>query len=44
MDKITLGIDIAKKKFDVALLLKDKYHTKEFANNKDGTIVFMVKA
>ena len=24
------------KKFDVALLVKQKYHTKEFANNREG--------
>src|SRR5690349_16213109 len=31
-----LGIDIAKKKFDVALLRAGKYRNKVFANNETG--------
>jgi len=31
-----LGIDIAKAKFDVALMINDKFLTKQFANNAEG--------
>ena len=36
MKKAFLGIDIAKNKFDVALLSDDKYKTKKFNNSKSG--------
>lgn len=36
MSKITLGIDISKSKFDVALLLYNKVKTKKFNNNSNG--------
>jgi transposase len=35
-DKIFLGVDIAKQKFDVALLKDSKYKTKVFSNNIKG--------
>jgi len=31
-----LGVDIAKKKFDVALLVNDKQKHKIFTNNQEG--------
>lgn len=36
MSTITLGIDISKDKFDVALLVKDSYKTGTFTNSKKG--------
>lgn len=39
MSKITLGIDIAKKKFDVAILFEnDKVKTKQFENKQSGFV------
>jgi len=36
MDTIVLGIDISKKKFDVALLIDTKFWNKSYPNNKPG--------
>lgn len=36
MNKIILGVDISKKKFDVALLVNNKVTTKKFDNNLKG--------
>jgi transposase len=36
MSFITLGIDISKAKFDVALYQDEQYHLATFSNNKDG--------
>jgi transposase len=36
MNKVVLGIDIAKRKFDVALLKEKKYYHKVFENNEEG--------
>jgi transposase len=41
MSKITIGIDIAKKKFDVASLIDGKYKHKAFTNDKLGFIAFI---
>lgn len=38
---ITIGVDIAKKKFDVASLINDKYKHKTFDNNELGYIAFI---
>lgn len=38
---ITIGVDIAKKKFDVASLINDKYKHKTFDNNESGFIAFV---
>jgi transposase len=38
---ITIGVDIAKKKFDVASLINDKYKHKTFDNNEPGYIAFI---
>ena len=38
---ITIGVDIAKKKFDVASLIADKYKHKKFDNNESGFIAFI---
>lgn len=38
---ITIGVDIAKKKFDVASLIYDKYKHKTFDNNELGYIAFI---
>lgn len=39
--KITMGVDIAKKKFDVASLIEGKYKHKTFTNDKLGFIAFV---
>jgi Transposase and inactivated derivatives len=39
--QITIGIDIAKKKFDVASLIGGKYKHKTFDNNERGFIAFI---
>lgn len=39
--KITLGVDIAKSKFDVASLIEGKYKHKHFTNNEAGYIAFV---
>lgn len=36
MFQITVGVDIAKKKFDVALLINPKYKHKQFTNDEPG--------
>jgi hypothetical protein len=36
MNNIILGIDISKKKFDVALLINNKMQTKKFDNSSKG--------
>ena len=36
MNKIILGIDISKRKFDVALLINNKLQTKKFDNGSKG--------
>ena len=41
MQKIVVGVDIAKDKFDVALLRDDKYKTRIFKNNKNGFAEFI---
>jgi len=41
MSKITIGVDIAKKKFDVASLIEGKYKHKTFTNDKLGFIAFV---
>jgi transposase len=41
MSKITIGVDIAKKKFDVASLIDGKYKHKTFTNDKLGFIDFI---
>ena len=38
---ITLGVDIAKKKFDVACLINNKYKHKTFDNNETGFMAFI---
>lgn len=38
---ITIGVDIAKKKFDVASLINNKYKHKTFDNNELGYIAFI---
>ena len=37
----TIGVDIAKKKFDVASLIASKYKHKVFDNNEAGYIAFI---
>lgn len=39
--QITIGVDIAKKKFDVASLINNKYKHKVFDNNESGFIAFV---
>ena len=39
--KITIGVDIAKKKFDVASLINEKYKHKIFTNDELGYITFV---
>ncbi|MSP28484.1 MAG: hypothetical protein EXR80_08785 [Methylococcales bacterium] len=39
--QITIGVDIAKKKFDVASLIASKYKHKVFDNNEAGYIAFI---
>ncbi len=39
--QITIGVDIAKKKFDAACLIADKYKHKTFDNNELGFIAFV---
>jgi transposase len=39
--QITIGVDIAKKKFDVASLIEGKYKHKTFTNDKLGFIAFI---
>lgn len=41
MSKITIGVDIAKKKFDVASLIAGKYKHKTFTNDELGYIAFV---
>jgi transposase len=41
MYSITLGVDIAKKKFDVALLIENRYKHKHFTNDIDGFGAFI---
>lgn len=41
MSKITIGVDIAKKKFDVASLIDGKYKHKTFTNDNLGFIAFI---
>ena len=36
MSQATLGIDVAKRKLDVALLTTDKTYTKQFENSPNG--------
>jgi transposase len=38
---ITIGVDIAKKKFDVASLIAGKYKHKSFENNESGFMAFI---
>jgi transposase len=38
---ITIGVDIAKKKFDVACLIEGKYKHKAFANDESGYVAFV---
>ncbi len=40
MFKITIGVDIAKKKFDVASLIAGKYKHKTFTNDEPGFLAF----
>jgi transposase len=40
--QITLGVDIAKKKFDVACLIEDKYKHKHFTNDVSGYTDFVI--
>jgi len=42
MFQITVGVDIAKKKFDVALLMESKYKHKLFTNDEAGFEAFIV--
>jgi transposase len=42
MFQITVGVDIAKKKFDVALLMEGKYKHKLFTNDEAGFEAFIV--
>lgn len=37
-DKFYCGIDVSKKKLDVMLLEKEKFHYKVFENSNDGVI------
>lgn len=39
--QITIGVDIAKKKFDVASLIDSKYKHKIFINDESGYIAFV---
>jgi len=39
--QITIGVDMAKKKFDVASLIHNKYKHKTFDNNESGFIAFI---
>ena len=41
MFQITIGVDIAKKKFDVASLINGKYKHKVFDNNEAGYLAFI---
>lgn len=41
MFQITVGVDIAKKKFDVALLMESKYKHKHFSNDNAGFEAFI---
>ena len=41
MFKITIGVDIAKKKFDIASLIAGKYKHKTFTNDEPGYIAFV---
>ncbi|MDD2661068.1 MAG: hypothetical protein PHY54_15550 [Methylococcales bacterium] len=41
MSQIVIGVDIAKKKFDVASLCDGKYKHKAFANNEQGFANFV---
>jgi len=41
MFQITVGVDIAKKKFDVALLIENKYKHKHFTNDNAGFGAFI---
>ena len=41
MSKITIGVDIAKKKFDVASLISGKYKHKTFTNDESGFMAFV---
>ncbi|MGH8476106.1 MAG: hypothetical protein ACRER2_10110 [Methylococcales bacterium] len=41
MFQITLGVDIAKKKFDVVLFLQGKYKHQHFPNDKAGFEAFI---
>jgi transposase len=41
MFQITIGVDIAKKKFDVALLIENKYKHKHFTNDNAGFGAFI---
>lgn len=42
MFQITVGVDIAKKKFDIALLIENKYKHKHFSNDEAGFEAFIV--
>ncbi len=41
MFQITIGVDVAKKKFDVASLINGKYKHKVFDNNEAGYLAFI---
>lgn len=41
MFQITVGVDIAKKKFDIALLIENKYKHKHFSNDEAGFEAFI---
>ena len=41
MSKAILGVDIAKRKFDVALLINGKLKHKVFTNNQEGFELLM---
>lgn len=41
MSQIVIGVDIAKKKFDVASLSEGKYKHKTFTNNEQGFANFV---
>ena len=36
MDIVVLGVDVSKKKFDVALLVNEKFLAKSYSNDKAG--------
>ncbi len=40
--QITLGVDIAKKKFDAASLIEGKYKHKHFTNDVSGYTAFII--